>query len=261
MIQTYHLNSNSSKRNIRDIRKNDVQLILIFSKQCGHCHVMMPEWERLEQSLKDNKYSFEKEGNKCCIVKVDADIIPMIKETDTVLHNKLLKILNHSNGGVPSIALDSNVSNEMIPYFGERTSPSMLDFVIKNSSKLNNKTLFRSKTLSKRRSINQDDDDDDDDGKMVKIESLDIMNKNEEIMKKLKKKKKQEEKDQDDKKLKKKKKQEEKKKKEEEKDQDDKKLKKKKKQEEKKKKQEKNKLIVEKIKQLEKQIDNLEAKL
>lgn len=163
MIRTYRLEPDTHLKQLQDMQEElsnhhkkhpgHVQMTMIYSKMCGHCHVMMPEWEKMEDDMKDNAHYLEKEGNRCCLVRVDADTIPSIQENDPVLHKKLLEMLTHTRGGVPSIALESSASKKLIPYFGERTADSMKTFLLENApspkSKSGKSTTRKTKTTTK----------------------------------------------------------------------------------------------------------------
>lgn len=163
MIHTYRLEPDTHLKQLQDMQEDisnhqdkhtgHVQMTLIYSKICGHCHVMMPEWDKLEDDIKNNAYHLEKQGNRCCLVRVDADTMPSIQENDPVLHKKLLEMLTHTRGGVPSIALESSASKKLIPYFGERTADSMKTFLLENTSSSKSKsgkyTTRKTKTKTK----------------------------------------------------------------------------------------------------------------
>lgn len=156
MIRTYKLEPGTHLKQLQDMRsersndkthRGNVQMMMIYSKMCGHCHVMMPEWEKLEHDIKDNVYPLRKQGNRYCLLRVDVDTIPSIRDNDPVMHKKLLEMLTHTRGGVPSIALESSASKKLVPYFGERTADSMKKFLLENTP--TNKSMSEKSTTKR----------------------------------------------------------------------------------------------------------------
>jgi len=111
-------------------------MILIHSEMCGHCVEMMPEWDSFEQEVKDD-VEFIRKGNTCCIIKIETSQLPELKNTNpSFYNNKVVKMLEAQQYGVPSIATFEPQSDSPKMFQEERTSDKFKQILTKGKSKL-----------------------------------------------------------------------------------------------------------------------------
>ena len=122
-----------SRKNIIDLLKKETCFIGIFSKYCGHCENMKPEWELLKKKLRKKTYN-------CVLLEIDSNEVNSINYTQ----------LNNSIIGYPCIIL-FNKGKKIKEYEGNRTSNDMLKFLNKYLMmiKNNKKTKKVKKTYKK----------------------------------------------------------------------------------------------------------------
>jgi thiol-disulfide isomerase/thioredoxin len=135
-IKSYH-----DKRHHKDatmhIEKNPVIVGLVHANWCGHCQHLMPEWNKMEDSISKNS----KLNNKCKIIKIESEHV----NEELPKYAEMTKNKNIPVEGYPTIFMiktDRNV--EM--YGGERTAEALEKWVAGAvGANINNRNFYGGK--------------------------------------------------------------------------------------------------------------------
>jgi thiol-disulfide isomerase/thioredoxin len=116
MFAAGRVKKNHSQTNHKKINKNKkhVTVGLVHANWCGHCQHLMPEWDKMENNIKNNP----KLNTNCNIVKIESENIS----------NELPKYEKMINGkipvdGYPTIFLIKD--NKIEKYTGERNAEAI----------------------------------------------------------------------------------------------------------------------------------------
>jgi|ETNmetMinimDraft_21_1059911.scaffolds.fasta_scaffold292608_1 thioredoxin-like negative regulator of GroEL len=111
IIEINGSNPTFNKWGVDNTLNKGVFLIGVFSKSCGHCIDMKPEWEKLKNNLKTI-------NSNDCLLEVDSDNL------ESINNDKLVSSIR----GYPSIVLfkDGRLVSE---YNGNRVADDMFNFV------------------------------------------------------------------------------------------------------------------------------------
>ena len=107
----------------------------VFSKSCGHCEYMKPEWNKLKSKI----MSMPGNGN---LIEIDSDVLPYINHSP----------LRQNVSGYPTIMIIKKGIPKM-EYSGNRSYEDMYDFFNKNLAKSNNMNQQRNITIKKKRKL------------------------------------------------------------------------------------------------------------
>lgn len=108
-----HTRSNNPNKKINK-NKNKVIVCLVHANWCGHCQHLMPEWNKMEQNIKNDS----KINSKCEIVKIESENIQNeLPKYERLINDKI------QVEGYPSIFLIKDRKIEK--YNGERTATAL----------------------------------------------------------------------------------------------------------------------------------------
>lgn len=137
--------------------KNKNIVMLVYSRECGACHAMMPEWNKVNDNMNSNYFS---NNETCCLMKVEAHTIPEIKKTNEQFYKDSFGKMRISH--VPTIAMLDLKEKPSISYHeDERDSIVMTDkfnrFFEKSSRKSTSKNSKTKKVKDKEKQTSFDD--------------------------------------------------------------------------------------------------------
>ena len=141
-----------SKGNVADFNpaiKNGA-MVLFYSNGCGHCTTMKPQWDALQEKLRDLERELQVEENnvtKCPnIVSVDVEAAP---DLDSKWHRH--------TASIPTIlAIRENGDN--IEFNDERTTENFIKFMKKHLSHHRHKPHHRHRKKHKKKTGEQSDE-------------------------------------------------------------------------------------------------------